>query len=115
MIRDTKNKFTLVSPCNGYKRSNMEIMQMIFSDINPIPIPSQTNNLKGVNVIFVEKYNLTKINVIKVDDREINQLKLFSAFQKLMISKGRINKKYVVIKRVVIKKIEDNNCFIVFL
>ena len=90
----------------------MEIMQMIFSDINPIPIPSQTNNLKGVNVIFVEKYNLTKIKVIKVEVKENSPLKFLSTFQRLIISNGNINKKYVIIKRTIIKKIDDNNFFI---
>jgi hypothetical protein len=77
-------------------------------------MPSQTNNLKGVNVIFVEKYNLTKIKVIKVEVNENSPLKLLSTFQRLIISNGNINKKYVIIKRTIIKKIDDNNFFINF-
>jgi hypothetical protein len=77
-------------------------------------MPSQTNNLKGVNVIFVEKYNLTKIKVIKVEVKENSPLKFLSTFQRLIISNGNINKKYVIIKRTIIKKIDDNNFFINF-
>jgi hypothetical protein len=47
-------------------------------------------------------------------ERENNPLKLFSAFQKLMISNGNINKKYVIIKGIIIKKNEENNFFINF-
>ena len=62
----------------------------------------------------MEKYNLTKIKVIKVEVKENSPLKFLSTFQRLIISNGNINKKYVIIKRTIIKKIDDNNFFINF-